>query len=613
MTRQEKYQTYLKLCAQQPGPQEPIYHQFARVASGLQADESTILHGLEHMRVRLDCGDFRINILLRMLYRYPDTPLVSAQAKEEIEDLLLDYDYWYGENAKFPGRQIIWTENHVMLFMTCEYLSAKLYPDKVFRFRSKTGRDTMDMLHPKLTEWIDMKLRIGFSEWDSNCYMEENMLSLLNLYDFSDDETLKRKACALLDVMTFSLALNSYQGNFCGTHGRTYTRMLLSERGAPTTLLEKLLWGKRPITAQDELLGLGSLALATSDYVPQPLIEAIALDDTLVLEDRQQQSFDVEDAQFLGKSYDTYEDMTLFWHNMAYTHVNVVGKMYEMCEKFGIMVNPAVYPEYRYVQECKKNNVEPEPCRVSTYMSRVNLMNYKTPDYHLSCAQDFRKGELGFQQHIWQATLADDAIIFTSHPGTLGVEDGRPDFWAGNHFHPKALQYRDTIVCMYHITEDCPLPYSHAYFPREKFDAVYDVGNWVFAKKGDGYAALYSQNGYTWTKEGRWADKELVCHSKQNVWICQMGRKAEYGSFLRFVSDVLRCEPVCTTTSVCYPSPHGAKICCGWEAALTVDGQPIQTRGYKRFDNALCQSAYGSGIYEICYHGDTLRISSETM
>lgn len=609
MNRQERYRHYLSLCAELPEGQEPIYHQFAKVACGLHADDELIVRGLEHMRVRLDCGDFRVNILLRMLYLYPDTPLLGADAKAEIEDLLLDYDYWYGENVKFPGRQIIWTENHVMLFMTCEYLAAKLYPEKIFRFRGKQGAEIALEIYPKLVDWIDLKLRIGFSEWDSNCYTEENMLSLLNLYDFSGDNVLKQKAAALLDVMTFSLALNSYKGNYCASHGRTYTRMLIARRGAPTTLLEKLLWGREEVVQEDELLGLGSLALATSTYMPQPLIEKIALDDTLELEDREQQSFDAEDAPCLGKGYDSYEDMTLFWHNMAYTHVNVVEKMYEMCEKFGIMVNPAVYPEYRYVQACRKKDIVPEACRVSTYMSRVNIINRRTPDYHLSCAQDFRKGELGFQQHIWQATMADDATIFTSHPGTLGMEDGRPDFWAGNHFHPKALQYRDTVVCIYNIIQDCPLPYSHAFFPRERFDAVYDIGRWVFAKKGDGYAALFSQNGYRWTQEGRWAGEELVCQSRQNVWICQMGRKAEYGDFQLFISEVLRCEPQCIQLSVRYSSPHGEEIRCGWDEELTVNGKSVQTRGYKRFDNPLCQSEYMSGKYAIAYKGEKLEIS----
>ncbi|MGI5894726.1 MAG: hypothetical protein ACOX6P_09065 [Candidatus Merdivicinus sp.] len=609
MNRQERYQKYLQLCAELPDGQGTINHEFAKVACGKRANDEDIIKYLEHMHVRLDCGDFRIIMILRMLYLYPDTPLIGEEAKAEIKELLLDFDYWYGENVKFPGKHIIWTENHVMLFMVCEYLATKLYPNEFFRFRGKKGSEISGEIYPKLIDWIDMKLRVGFSEWDSNCYADENMISLLNLYDFSGDSVLKKKSKALIDIITFSFAINSFHGNYCCTHGRSYAHLLMFQNRTSTTLLEKLLWGGSPIEKQEGLLHIGSLALATSSYEPQPLIEKIATDPTLTLEDREQQSFDAEDAHLFGKGYDTYEDMTLFWHNMAYTHVNVVEKMYEMCEKFGIMVNPAVYPEYRYLLKCRKQGVQPEPCRVSTYMSRVNILNFRTPDYFLSCAQDFRKGQLGFQQHIWQATFEDDAVIFTTHPGTLGIGDGRPDFWSGNHFHPRALQYRNTVVCIYNITEKCPLPYSHAYFPRKKFDEVYEVQNWIFARKGDGYAALYSQNGYEWSQDPKWSDQEVICHSKQNIWICQLGSQKENGSFLHFISQILACDLQCEGTKVSFQTPAKDQIQCGWEELFTVNGNEYPIRNYKRFDNSICQSEYLSGTYHITYQGESLDIS----
>ncbi|MGI5893164.1 MAG: hypothetical protein ACOX6P_01065 [Candidatus Merdivicinus sp.] len=609
MNRKERYQHYLELCGSLPEGQGTIYHEFAKVATGRHTNDEAFIRYLSHMRIRKDCGDFRLILMLRMLYLYPNTKLVGEEALAELKDLFLDFDYWFGENVKFPGQQIIWTENHIMLFMTCEYLVTQLYPDEFFRFRGKKGREITPEIRPKVLDWIDMKLKVGFSEWDSNCYTDENLICLLNLYDFAQDAELAAKSRALVDVITFSMAINSYQGNYCATHGRTYPEMIIKKDCTATTLLEKLLWGTGTLESQEGLLHLGSLALATSRYEPQPLIDAIALDQNLVLEDREQQSFNVEDAPLFGKGYESYEDLTLFWHNMAYTHEKIVENMFKMCEKFGIMVNPAVYPEYRYVLDCKKKGITPEPCRVGNYMCRVNKLTYKTPDYLLSCAQDFRKGELGFQQHIWQATLADDAIVFTNQPGTRGFRDGRPDFWSGNYRHPRAVQYRDVVICIYQIAEDSPVPYSHAYFPREKFDECYSVGNWTFGRKGDGYVALYSQNGMEWTTDNpRWVGIEAACFSKENIWICQMGRKTEYGTFERFISEILRAEIHCECLQVRYQSPKNGEIGFGWEGDLTVDGSPISIRDYKRFDTPLCQSEYLSGKYDISYQGKTLHI-----
>lgn len=609
MDRQQQYRHFLELCSNLPQCEGSIPYEFAKVAYGRHADDKEIMKAIQHMRMRLDCGDFRISILLRMLYLYPDTELLEEETKAEIRDLLLDFDYWYGENVKYPGSQIIWTENHVMLFMTCEYLAARWYSEEHFRFRNKKGEEIAKDVYEKIVDWLDLKLKVGFSEWDSNCYTDENVLSLLNLYDFSGDPVLKRKAKALLDIITFSMAVNSFKGNYCCTHGRTYMNLIFQADVASTTLLQSLLWGKQPLEKQKSLLHLGSLALATSSYEPQPLIEKIALDDTLVFEDFEQQSFNVEDAPLFGKGYEDYEDLTLFWQNMAYSHVNIVEKMCEMCEKFGIMVNTWIYPDRLYLQRCRKQGITPDPCRLGNYLPRVNKVTYKTPDYLLSCAQDFRKGYHGFQQHIWQATLADDAVIFTTHPGSLETGgEVRPNLWTGNDYHPRAVQYRDTVICIYDLEKECRVPYSHAYFPKEKFDEVYEVGNWIFGRKDCGYAALYSQNGYEWSEREEWKEKELICRSRKNIWICQMGRQEEYGSFLQFISRVLENEVDCEGLSVRYHSPKNGEMSFGWEGAFQVDGKEIPTDHYKRFDNPFCQSEYLSGKYEITYGGETLTI-----
>ena len=39
---------------------------------------------------------------------------------------------------------------------------------------------------------------------------------------------------------------------------------------------------------------------------------------------------------------------------------------------------------------------------------------------------------------------------------------------------------------------------SHAWLPRDQFDAVVEREGWVFARKGDGYLALRSQQPYRW-------------------------------------------------------------------------------------------------------------------
>ena len=74
------------------------------------------------------------------------------------------------------------TENHSILFHTCEILAGQLYPDRVF---SNTGADgplaRREGQRAWRRAWFDLRGKYGFHEWDSNVYFEEDMLALSHL------------------------------------------------------------------------------------------------------------------------------------------------------------------------------------------------------------------------------------------------------------------------------------------------------------------------------------------------------------------------------------------------------------------------------------------------
>ena len=154
----------------------------------------------------------------------------------------------------------------------------------------------------------------------------------------------------------------------------------------------------------------------------------------------------------------------------------------------------------------------------------MDVLTYQTPHYQLSCAQDFRPGGLGYQQHVWQATLSTDAVVFTNQPGGYSQSSAhseRPNFWAGNKWLPRAAQHKNVLVCLHRAPADAPLPFSHAYFPRKAFDQVQENGNWVFARLGESYLALYSQKKPHWH-----GDDELRAEAHKNIWLCELGDEA---------------------------------------------------------------------------------------
>jgi hypothetical protein len=574
---------------------------FCKLVLGERPDMEDISCVFSKIYYHLDCSDFEINILLKMLYANKTKDLLTKEIVMEAKELILSHAYWLSEKCKFFGKQNMWTENHIMMYHTDAYLAGQLYPDEIFKDSGKTGRELMQEVEPKIFDWIRIKGLVGFSEWDSNTYVHVNLCSLLSLYDLAENPVLVEEVRKLLDIIILGIGINSYKGTHGCSHGRSYSRSILTGKNDPAKLLFYML------SCLDEMPELpvakSAVSLAVSTYVPNPIILDICKDEPQFLIDKEQQSFDVEDGPLLGKGFDDEEDITLYWQNMGYTHRNVVKRNKEIGEKYGIIVHSEVYNEYKYNLDCIRNGIEPEKCRAITYMGRVNKITCKTPEYMLSCAQDFRKGEKGFQQHIWQATLADDAVVFTNHPGTYEEGNGRPDLWAGNGVMPRAVQHDNSLIAIYNIQHECIVPYTHAFFPTDRFDEHCEVGGWMIGRKGDGYVALFSQHGYDKTSKGKYADKELICHSKKNIWICQMGNKQEYGSFENFVSRLLRTKPVLDNLNVTYITPTGKTIQFGWEGPLLVDGKEVSIKNYKRFDNMYCQSEYMTGRYDIWYNG----------
>jgi hypothetical protein len=196
-------------------------------------------------------------------------------------------------------------------------------------------------------------------------------------------------------------------------------------------------------------------------------------------------------------------------------------------------------------------------------------------------------------------------VVFTNHPGTgdeSADHEKRPNFRAGNRWLPRAAQHENVLVCVHHAPTDDPFPFSHAYFPRAAFDEVEARGHWTFGRKGDGYVALYSQ-----TPARAVGEDELRADAPSNVWLCEMGDAARWGSFAAFV-DAVSAAPVAhpAPLAVVYGSPFQGEVRFGWTGPLTVAGEEVPLSGYPRFDNPYCRTAFGETRYVVRHGGQEL-------
>lgn len=242
--------------------------------------------------------------------------------------------------------------------------------------------------------------------------------------------------------------------------------------------------------------------------------------------------------------------------------------------------------------------------------SEVNKVTYKTPDYMLSSAQDYRPGQPGSEEHIWQATLGEDAVVFVNHPACMSEHDAhKPGFWRGNAVLPRVAQWKDTLVAVHALPEEDPLGFTHAYFPTRAFDEQMIQRGWAFARKGKAYLAITASGGLELVKRGPSAYRELRSPGPQSVWICQLGRASLDGSFEDFRRRLLDTQPEWQGLSVRFRTLRQQTLAFGWTGPLLVNGEEQPLAGYRHYDSPYCVADFPLDELEIRWKEAVLAIN----
>ena len=592
-------------------------------------DENSIREAIDHVNARRDCADFACVGLLRLCYQYAQHSFLSPALLEDIHRAILNFKYWMDE----PGYDLMfyWTENHQILFHSAEYLAGQRFPAHRFPNANLTGVQHMQKARVRILNWIDLRARIGFSEWDSNCYYDEHIAPLINLADFAVDPAISDRARKLLDVLFFDIAVDSFNGLFATSHGRTYPRHVLSTRGDSLTTTQKIAFDKGAFIAPNSLT---AVCLSTSYCYRVPsIIEAIAQDRPEFLENRERHSFDLQKADSLGIRADDPQAAMPIWAAGMFADRRIAHHTLKLADTFqsgcfDLIIRPYVDAVLKTYDALDNAGIPHDGDLDRRTLSEVNKITCRTPDYQLSCAQDFRKGKPGFQQHIWQATMPGNLAVFTLHRGS--DDDTGLKYWQGR--LPRAAQVKNLVIALYDIpeyplpgpptevppgasgnaapspapSEEILLPCTVAAFPRAAFDEVVERNSWYFARKNRAYIALYSHQPMHWAPDGIFGAEGLIAEGRQNIYLCQMGRDVIDGPFASWIDCIANSALACNGLSVDYNAPGLGRVRFAWEGPLTMDDREISLRNYPRFDNLYCQMAYNSGYCDIRFNDQRL-------
>lgn len=605
-----------------------------------------------------DTGDFDINNMLFLWQRHHED--LSPELEAAIKERILAFKYWWTEPTPdgVVDSQYYWTENHQVIFLANEYIAGQTFPDEEFTNSGMTGKEHMAHAETELAKWFEWRSRFGFSEWLSNVYWSEDMKGTLLLAEFADDAKLARLGAMTLDMMFVELAGHVQEGTFGSTHGRTYQKDKLNGRDEDTFSTAKLVFDNTPVDYEH---ADNATLLATSErYRPPEVAKKIAnSSETAVFRTKSSLPIDPNapvdpdvEAPY-GTTFEGQDGLMLWWGlgaqfpwQVVPTSVQAV-KDYDLFETSNFQQAKSLEPVLESTDDAGLQQlalslgVQVNP----GLLSQVDTYTWRSPDVMLSTAQDWRPGQRGEQDHIWQATFDPDTLVFTQHPRVpVSSADDASDntsHWTGDGGIPRSAQVENVNISLYDPAyegdggvgtgsysftyED----YTHAWFPTEHFDQVVQQDGWTIGRKGDGYIALWSARPTEWRtySEGEFTrdlteDFDLVAPGgPDNAWITEVAQAGDYDSFDDFVQTITATQPKATgidsdgPITVAYDSPSQGTLTYGWDKSKPVGDQAPFTQDGKdvdlhpdgvRWDAPYAKARFDDGVYAAELDGATL-------
>ncbi len=607
----------------------------------------------------LDTRDFDLMYLLWLLELGAgdtDTTRLAPEVTDAIEQRLVDNRYRYDD--PLPDDRLdnlwFWSENHIIINLTLEYLAGSRLADRTFTVTGITGAEHAARARGDILKWIRERLELGFFEWHSNVYMLKNITPLTMLTELADDPEVSAAATIGLDLCLLDMAAHNHKGCYTAPRGRTYKKDKMSSRDEATWDTAKLLFDDNEAGYQDGVDG-GATYLCSAGYrVPQLVLDIAEATGASVVRERHGVFFDYrqplvdEPEAPYGKDFGEAENLPFWWS------LGAVG-MWPLAE-----VGVAAGNEFRLWETdlfeqvdlmAALNDYDPDKLRGWMharsavinfgFLGEANTYAYRDDAVSLATVIDHRAGEMRDQVQAWQAAIDENALVFTNHPVTEPDEstdwrdDGRPGYWTGEACMPRSAQHRKTALHLYVPAWDertDPLvwsvfeyrPYTHAYVPQDHFDEVRQVGNWTVAAEDGAYIALWSWRAPKWriydpavnATRGMVKPFDLVAEGgPDNVWIVEVGSSGEAGDIDAFMAALTEHEPDVERDDngfqVAWTSPSSGTIEFSTTGAFVVDGEEQSLGDFPRHESPWGTVEHLDTAYRLDTDGATWAVDAD--
>jgi hypothetical protein len=616
--------------------------------------------------------DFTLASFLTLLLNHEDQ--LDPSLAQALKDKLLSWKYWWTEEPldEQPGANYYWTENHQILFAAEEYLAGQAFPDDVFPSSGMTGREHQANAIGNIQRWIELRSRYGFSEFLSVPYTAYTFQGVLLLAELADDPELADQASKVLDLMLVEISSHLQDFAMGSAKGRTYTGNLFDLRGGATPAIASLVFGSgAPPTGTGPAV---ALAVADRYRPPEVAVRIASSQEEAVV--RQNQSLPLDPTAPVTPNpvapdqltFDGDYGLQIWWSLGAQLAWQMAPQSVDAIEAYGLWDTPNFQAAGAGVLESIVAGKSDDELRALAQslgiwlnpglLSQVDTYTWRSPDAMLSTAQDWRAGQRTESALISQATLDGAASVFTNLPKGDPNDGG---YWSGDGSAPRAAQHDRTAISVYAPQYEAGgtggfngyQPFTHAFFPQDRFDEVVQVDGWTFARQADGYVALWSWRPTEWVPFDASVDHPAGVTSPwelrapggpDNVWITQVGRSSDFDGaadpFQAFVDAVTADAPVvrplagatpCAPSTpatlgscahgpadgflVSYDDTTGTELSFGWSPkaadrlpALRVDGTVTELHDPDARWSSPWSSAGRDGRYRVEIEGQVLEI-----
>lgn len=468
-----------------------ISNLLARKAMGMEhaQDRKLLLETLDQIEKRYDCSDFLVCGLVRYIKNYH----LDDELNERVKRVLLSYRYWMDQRGS--DAMCFWSENHSLMFYTCAMNVGELYPLAYFRRAEMTGRELHEWGKKRVLCWLEDVERYGFEEFLSTVYMCVTFAALLNVVDYSSPQ-ISARAAAITDRLLEMLCIHTFDGSIIAPMGRVYREVIHPFQQGAQALIN-LINPSLPYTYGEGWLSF----FATSTYklprnlrqlMQQPVHTSYSTGNALICLNK------TEDYCLTSVQSPRQDRETRRWENVT---LNAIGDL----------------SSFEYTKSLN------ERFHGTTW---------------------FEPGVYGYQQHLWYGALDKETGMFTNHPGgTCDSSSMRPGFWFGNGVMPAVLQKDHMLLVLYHIPNDHPIHFTHAYVPGPKFDEIRMGTHWITVKKKKAYAALWC-SGELEKEDDQLFDCEYRTYGDTIAYFYVCGSEKEFQSLEKFGKYAKGLNPV---------------------------------------------------------------------